>query len=92
MLDDEWLEIVGQKGWVVFSHDRKFHKETVETAAIKQHNVGCFYLPGANKPVWDKVSIFIRSFNRIRELSESTSRPFVYDLKLNGHIREVKLS
>jgi PIN like domain len=48
MPDDAWLEICGKNGWIVFSHDQKFHSITTEATAIKQHKVGCFYLPGAN--------------------------------------------
>ena len=46
--DDEWLAKVGAERWIVFSHDRKFHKRLPQRTAIKQHKVGCFYLWGAN--------------------------------------------
>jgi PIN like domain len=41
--DDIWLAAVAQEGWIVFSHDRKFHTLLPECSAIKQHNAGCFY-------------------------------------------------
>ena len=44
MPDDEWLAIAGQRKWIVFSHDRKFHDESPSIEAIKQHRVACFYL------------------------------------------------
>ncbi|MBV9518288.1 MAG: hypothetical protein JO068_09215 [Hyphomicrobiales bacterium] len=25
--DDQWLEMAGKSGWIVFSHDRKFHRK-----------------------------------------------------------------
>jgi hypothetical protein len=86
MPDDEWLAIVGDRGWTVFSHDRKFHKETTETAAVLQHNVGCFYLPAANGSPWWKARAFFRSFERIVRLAEETPRPFIFDVRLNGRI------
>ena len=89
MPDDEWLEIVGKRGWVVFSHDRKFHSEATETAAVKQHSVGCFYLPCASDSTWDKLSIFVRMFGRILEIAESQLPPYVYDVHLNGRIKKV---
>ncbi len=90
MPDDEWLEIVGEKGWIVFSHDRKFHKEATETAAILQHRVGCFYLPAANGSPWHKAHALIRNFNRIRVLAEKTTKPFIFDVKTSGRIVQVK--
>ena len=89
MPDDEWLEIVGKRGWVVFSHDRKFHSEATEIAAIQQHSVGCFYLPGASESTWRKLSIFVRAFGRIFEITKSQSPPYVYDVRLNGRIKKV---
>jgi hypothetical protein len=68
MPDDKWLEIVGRNGWVAFSHDRKFHDDTAECAAIKQYGVGCFYLWGANAETWDKMHCFMRSYDRIAKL------------------------
>ncbi len=89
MHDDEWLEIVGGRGWVVFSHDRKFHTEATETAAMKQHSVACFYLPHASDSTWHKLSIFVRVFVRVFEIVENQSPPYVYDVHLNGRIKKV---
>lgn len=89
MPDDEWLKIVGKRGWIVFSHDRKFHREATETAAVRQHSVGCFYLPGANHPTWDKLVIFVRVFGRLIEIVGSQSPPYVYDVNLNGQIKKI---
>ena len=91
MIDDEWLEIVGKKGWLVFSHDRKFHSEATETAAVKQHGIGCFYLPCANEPTWAKLSVFVRTFSRMMKLAESENRPFVFDVLKTGQIKRVVL-
>ena len=91
MADDEWLEIVGRKGWHVFSHDRKFHSEATETAAVKQHGIGCFYLPCANESTWEKISAFVRTFSRIVDLAKSETRPFVFNVRKNGRISRVEL-
>ena len=91
MPDDEWLKIVGRLGWIVFSHDRKFHSLAMETAAVRQHRVGCFYLPYANDVTWKKLSVFVRSFDRILTIAESRPTPYVYDVYVNGRIKEVAL-
>lgn len=91
MPDDEWLRVVGDRGWIVFSHDRKFHTEATETAAVIQHSVGCFYLPAANGSPWRKASALFRSFEKIRHLAVTTQRPFIFDLKANGRLVRVVL-
>ncbi len=86
MPDDEWLAIVGDRDWIVFSHDRKFHTEATETAAIIQHKVGCFYLPAASGSPWRKAKAFFRKFDRIKALAETSPKPFIYDVKENGQV------
>lgn len=91
MPDDEWLEIVGKRDWVVFSHDRKFHSEATETAAVIQHKVGCFYLPCSQEPRWEKLRCFMRASDRIVELAKTTPKPFIYSVEKSGRIRKVAL-
>jgi len=91
MPDDQWLAIVGDRGWIVFSHDRKFHTESTETAAVIQHQVGCFYLPAANGSSWEKASALFKSFSKIRQLAETTPRPFIFDVKPTGKIVAVPI-
>lgn len=91
MPDDEWLAVVGSKGWIVFSHDRKFHTEATETAAVIQHQVGCFYLPAASGSPWRKAKAFFRTFDRIKLLAETTKRPFIFDVKETGRVVPIKL-
>lgn len=88
--DDEWLEIAGKNHWYVFAHDRKFHSESVEAAAILQHKVGCFYLPGASSSRWDKLVCFMRGLNRIYGAIERTPRPFIFNLAENGYLKRVR--
>jgi hypothetical protein len=47
--DDVWLPIIGNNGWVVIGHDQ-YHRKENELMAIKQYDIGCFYLWGAEHP------------------------------------------
>lgn len=91
MPDDQWLTDVGEKGWIVFSHDRKFHKEEAEAMAIRQHGMGCFYLWGAEASSWEKLRSFVRAYDRILSAVENTQRPFIYDVAKNGTMKQVQL-
>lgn len=37
--DDEWLEVVGKKGWVAISHDRRIRYKPNELDAVVRHRV-----------------------------------------------------
>jgi hypothetical protein len=89
--DDEWLSKVGAEGWIVLSHDRKWHDETPCIAAIKQHKIGCFYLWGANVSTWLKLSHFMRSSGRIANAVQFAPRPFIFHVAFNGVLSRVPI-
>jgi PIN like domain len=62
MPDDEWLAIVGAKKWIVISHDAKWHREEGPLMAIQQHRISCFYLWGAQMPMWNKTALLAKVF------------------------------
>lgn len=89
--DDEWLSVVGQKGWFAFSHDRKWHENAPELAAILQHKIGCFYLWGAQANTWEKVRFFVRHSANIIKLAQTTPRPFLYYVTKNGRVERMNI-
>jgi PIN like domain len=91
MPDDKWLALIGKKGWIVFSHDRRFHKESASVAAIKYHNIGCFYLPGANLDTWSKMFMFMKAHSRIIELAQSTTKPFVFHVTALNKVEPIDI-
>lgn len=89
--DDEWLAKVGAQGWIVFSHDRKWHNELLVCAAIKQHNVACFYLAGGSMPVWDKLHCLMRGFENIKTCVGGRKAPYIFDVAYNGRVVEIAI-
>jgi hypothetical protein len=89
--DDEWLSKVGAEGWIVFSHDQKWHDEQPAIAAIKQHKIGCFYLWGANDPTWAKMSYFIRSVGKITNAALHAPKPFIFHVRANLALERISI-
>lgn len=89
--DDEWLNIVGAKGWIVFSHDRRFHDQAPCVAAMKQHNIGCFYIWGSQAETWEKLRCFVRRYDRIEQIVRTTKTPFIYNVGLRGQLTRVPI-
>jgi hypothetical protein len=88
--DDIWLPQVGGWDWIVIGQDYKWHLLPNEAAALRNYNIGCFYLAGANAPVWDTMRLFAKAYDRIIEAAESTPRPFVYWVNKSGRLRQEK--
>ena len=91
MRDDDWLALCGQRNWIAFSHDRKFHGIEVEIAAIKQHSVGCFYLWGANEDTFEKLRCFMGGYDAITRLARNTAKPFIYQVERNCRITKIEI-
>lgn len=85
--DDTWLPSVGQWGWTVIGHDYSYHKRPNELAALKQYDIGCFYLWGSEAPRWNKLQCFARAFDRIADAEARTPRPFIYWVSETGRLR-----
>jgi hypothetical protein len=89
--DDEWLAKVAAEGWIVFSHDRKFHTILPESSAIKQYKARCFYLPGANSSTWDKMRYFTRAYDGIVARIGATAKPFIFELSSVGRFKPISI-
>ena len=88
--DDEWLAYVGQQKWVVLSHDKRFHKDSMAIEAVRQHKVACFYVDGAQLKSWDKLVLFARCFIRVRDIVKRTRAPYIYRITHQGRVILVK--
>ena len=88
--DDDWLSVVGAKGWTVISHDKRFHKDTMASLAINQHNVACFYMDGGSLPPFDKMIVFARSYLRVREIIKTRKPPYIYRISHTGRVTLIK--
>ncbi len=46
MADEEWLPLVGEKGWILLTHDKAMRHRSRERDAIMRHGVRAFMLMG----------------------------------------------
>jgi hypothetical protein len=85
--DDIWLAAVAQEGWIVFSHDRKFH--TCCRNALRLSNI----MRGAStsSPTWDKMCHFIKAYQGIVDRIGVTPKPFIFELSHTGRFKRVPI-
>lgn len=91
--DDAWLRYVGERGWIVFTQDRKFHRAGFENelSAIKQFDVGCFYIWGAEANKWQKMVSLCKGLDSMIIAAVNTPKPFIYDLQKTGRLIQVPI-
>jgi predicted nuclease of predicted toxin-antitoxin system len=87
--DDEWIAQAGAKNWILLSHDKRFHQDSMAVAAVKQFKVACFYLDGGALPAWDKTILFGRRYTRMKHIFNSEKRPFIYRIHHRGDVRRI---
>jgi len=89
--DDIWLPQVGLRGWTVIGHDSQHHIKESEISAIKQYNIGCFYLWGAEAKRWEKMQCFARAYRRIVEAEKTTPKPFIFQVDRKGILKQIPI-
>ena len=87
--DDDWMPRVGSMGWTLIGHDSRHHWEESELLAIRQHEIGCFYLWGAEALRWEKMRCFLRAYENILEAAANTPRPFIYRVTEKGRLTSI---
>lgn len=89
MPDDEWLDIVGAKRWIVCSHDAKWQGESAALKAIQQHKIGCFYLWGASLPSFYKFKSLAHNFDKMMAVCKKEKRPYIYRITSRNRLIKV---
>lgn len=90
-LDPEWMPTVGAWGWTVIGHDYSYDKNELELAALRDYNIGAFYLWGSEASRWETLRVFANAFDKIVQADTVTPRPFVYRVQKRGNLVEVPL-
>jgi hypothetical protein len=85
--DDTWMPEVGKRDWFVIGQDYRYHTKPTELFAIKEYDIGCFYLWGSEAPQWDALRIFARAYNEIMTVAVTIPRPFLYVVNHTGQVR-----
>lgn len=73
----------------MLGHDYSFHKNESELAAIRDYNIGAFYLYGSEDSTWEVLRAFARGYDKIVHAIEVEPRPFVYRVSKAGGLTEV---
>lgn len=82
--DEVWLADIGTKGWILITRDERVRHRPVELEALKNHDVGAFFLGGKNRSRCELIQQLVRHWPRLKELATRTRRPFAYRVPPSG--------
>lgn len=76
--DEEWLELAGSRGWVVFMKDGQIRRNVAERAAVERFGVRCFCIPNQSLTGAEMAERFLRHLPSITETCLTDVGPFIY--------------
>lgn len=74
--DEEWLAIVGQRGWYVLTHDRRIRYKPNEIAAVRTFGIGLFVVVG-KAPFAELADNFVATVHKVIRFIHNIPRPFI---------------
>jgi predicted nuclease of predicted toxin-antitoxin system len=87
--DEDWLQIVGARGWIVLTSDRRIRYRALELTALKASGVRAFTFRSGNLTAQEMGEIFLKALQRISTLLKNNAGPFVASILRDGSVRVV---
>jgi len=82
--DEDVLNLIGKNG-ILITYDADFKKQRNLYAAIKDYNIGLFWVKQPKKiTFWFLVKVMIANWQEILELCVNEDRPFIFEVTKNG--------
>ncbi len=85
--DEEWIQLVGEKGWLAVTKDKNIRYRQSELDAIKEYKARIFVIRAKNVTAEDIGHILLKALGRMKKLSARTKAPFVAAVHGDGSLK-----
>ena len=82
--DTEYLSRVGSEGWFLVTRDNRIRYRPAERTALKEHQIGAFFMGGKNRNRCELIRQLVRNWRRMKELARKTPAPFAFHVPPSG--------
>ena len=89
--DEEWLPVVGKKGWIVLTRDKNIRRKPNELKAFKQNRVKAIVLASGQASAADTADLVVKFYAKLMRKLQNTKPPAMFTITLTGTISAVKL-
>jgi predicted nuclease of predicted toxin-antitoxin system len=89
--DEEWLKFVGERGWTVFTKDKKIRYRAVVLEIVRREKVRMFILSRGNLSGPEMAQIIINALPKIRKFIFKHPPPFIVSITRSGNLLPIKL-
>ena len=84
--DEEWLPVVGAKGWVVLTNDKRIRHRRIECQALLAAGIKAFVLTAGHLSSAAAAEIWVRQLPKIERLAISRPAPFI------AHVNQARVT
>lgn len=85
--DEEWLEEVGKRGWLVLTKDQKIRYRQLEREALLNANLKVFCFMSGNVTFPEMASIVAQALPAILKTAQKFPPPFIAGIYKDGSVR-----
>ena len=85
--DEDWIALVGRKGWVAITKDKNIRYRAAELGAIRRHSARVIVIRMKNATGPHIAELLVKGRRRIARFAAKTPPPFVAGLYANGTVK-----
>jgi hypothetical protein len=84
--DEEWLPMVGEKNWILLTHDQKIRYNELEVRQIIRHKVREFVFTSGNLTGPSMAEALLKALPKMKGLAENNEPPFIANISKSGNV------
>jgi hypothetical protein len=85
--DHVWLPVVGVRGWIVISKDRRIRHRGAERAAVEDAKVALFIFRGGNMRGEEIAQVIANALPQMIRVAQRQTRPFIGSISKTGAVK-----
>ena len=89
--DEEWIALVGRKGWVAVTRDKNIRYRAVEINAIKKHAARVVVIRMKNATGPQMAELLVKERHRIARFVAKTKAPFIAGIPRSSTVRAYEI-
>ena len=85
--DDQWLPVVGQRGWIVLTKDKNIRYRSAELLAVVKGNARVYTLVSGNMTALQMADVFTKAVHHIEKSVRIYKPPYIAKIFSSGSVK-----
>lgn len=89
--DEEWIALVGRRGWLAITKDKNVRYRTAELEAIRRHSARVIVIRMKNATGSEIAEVLVKGRQRMARFASKTPAPFVAGIYKSGTVKDYEI-